>query len=157
MAVTYKSPGVYVEEIERGTKPIEVVGTSTAAFVGITAEASIKAIDPDTGDSVPVKSVLNKATLVTNWTQFQGIFGGFTAGAYLPDAVYGYFSNGGGPAYITSVQALTEVADKATAASVTLPPATGKAKCMTVTAKVPGVGGNDLSVTIKHEDEKGNP
>jgi phage tail sheath protein FI len=49
MAVTYASPGVYVEEVEKGTKPIGAVGTSIAAFVGITAEASRKAIDPETG------------------------------------------------------------------------------------------------------------
>jgi hypothetical protein len=70
MAVTYASPGVYVEEVDRGPKPIEPVGASIAAFVGITAEASLKAIDPQSGERVSVESVLNKATLVTNWTQF---------------------------------------------------------------------------------------
>jgi len=35
MAVTYQSPGVYVEEIQRGTRPIEAVGTSTAAMVRV--------------------------------------------------------------------------------------------------------------------------
>ena len=87
MAVTYASPGVYVEEVDRGPKPIEPVGASIAAFVGITAEASLKAIDPETGERVPVDSVLNKATLVTNWTQYTDTFGGFVSGAYLPDAV----------------------------------------------------------------------
>lgn len=32
----YLSPGVYIEEVERGTKPIEAVGTSVAAFIGFT-------------------------------------------------------------------------------------------------------------------------
>ena len=32
----YLAPGVYVEEIERGPKPIEGVATSTAAFLGAT-------------------------------------------------------------------------------------------------------------------------
>jgi phage tail sheath protein FI len=153
MPATYTTPGVYVEEVDKGSKPIEAAGASMAAFVGITAEASVKTLDPETGDRVPVESVLNKATLVTNWTQFQNIFGGFSAGAYLPDAVYGYFSNGGGPCYITSIQALSELGDKATAASVAIPPASGKAKCMTVTAKVPGSAGNDLTVTIKTDGE----
>ncbi len=53
MALSYASPGVYVEEVERGTKPIEAVGTSTAAFIGITAEASLKAINAFTGERVP--------------------------------------------------------------------------------------------------------
>ena len=109
MATTYLSPGVYVEEVDRGTKPIEAVGTSTAAFIGITAEASRKAINPDTGEREAVESVLNKATLVTNWTQFADIFGGFVEGAYLPDAVYGYFANGGGACYVSSLRALNEM------------------------------------------------
>ena len=32
---TYLHPGVYVEEISGGVRPIEAGGTSTAAFVGI--------------------------------------------------------------------------------------------------------------------------
>jgi phage tail sheath protein FI len=111
MALAYKSPGVYVEEIDRGTRPIEAVGTSTAAFIGITAEASYKKLDPDTGKRIPdpdQDSRLNKATLVTNWTQFADIFGEFVPGAYLPDAVYSYFANGGGPCYVTSLRAVNE-------------------------------------------------
>jgi phage tail sheath protein FI len=33
--MTYLSPGVYVEEVESGARPIEGVGTSIAAFVGL--------------------------------------------------------------------------------------------------------------------------
>lgn len=33
--MTYLSPGVYVEEVESGSRPIEGVGTSVAAFVGL--------------------------------------------------------------------------------------------------------------------------
>ena len=87
MALTYASPGVYVEEVDRGAKPIEAAGASMAAFVGITAEASLKATDPATGERTPVESRLNKATLVTSWGQYQDIFGSFTSGAYLPDIV----------------------------------------------------------------------
>lgn len=155
MPATYTTPGVYVEEVDKGSKPIEAAGASMAAFVGITAEASIKVIEPSTGERIPVESVLNKAMLVTNWTQFQNIFGGFTTGAYLPDAVYGYFSNGGGACYVTSIMALNDLSEKdASTASVTINPATGKGKALTVTAKQAGMGGNDLSVTIK-ADEKG--
>ena len=34
---TYLSPGVYVEEVEAGSRPIEGVGTAVAAFVGLAA------------------------------------------------------------------------------------------------------------------------
>ncbi len=146
----YKSPGVYVEEVDRGTKPIEAAGTSMTAFVGLTAEASIKQIDPESGERVPVESVLNQATLVTSWTQFTNIFGGFTPGAYLPDAVYGYFANGGGPCYVVSLRALEESDEEVEAASVTIP-STGNASCFTMTAKKPGP--SDLSVTIRAGEE----
>ncbi len=149
MAVTYLSPGVYVEEVDKGTKPIEGVGVSTAAFVGITAEASVKVVDPETGEPTPVESRLNKATLVTNWTQYSQIFGGFADGAFLPDAVYGYFANGGGTCYITSLRAIEEGESQAKAASVVVP--AGKAKSFSVTAKTAGPAGNNLTVSVKND------
>ena len=66
MATTYQSPGVYVEEVDRGTKPIQGVGTSTTGFVGITAEASVKRRDPETGELIVTESRLNKPTLITS-------------------------------------------------------------------------------------------
>ena len=108
MALSYASPGVYVEEVDKGTKPIEAVGTSLAAFVGITSQASLKAYDLITGNRVVAQSCLNKPTLVTNWTQYVDIFGNLHPGAFLPDAVYGFFANGGSSCYFTSILALEE-------------------------------------------------
>lgn len=82
----YLSPGVYVEEVDSGSRPIEGVGTAVAAFVGL-AE-----IGP-----------FNEPTLVTNWSQFTQSFGGFVEGSYLAHAVYGYFLNGGGSAYVVRI------------------------------------------------------
>ena len=31
---SYLTPGIYMEEVDRGTKPIEAVGTAVAAFIG---------------------------------------------------------------------------------------------------------------------------
>ncbi|MFE6778484.1 phage tail sheath family protein [Streptomyces sp. NPDC057702] len=83
---TYLTPGVYVEEVQSGARPIEGVGTAVAAFVGF-AE----------------KGPFHAPTLVTSWEQYSQRFGGFTRGAYLPHAVYGYFANGGGAAYVVRV------------------------------------------------------
>ncbi len=91
---TYLSPGVYVEEVDRGSKPIEGVGTAVAAFVGFTAKGP--ADDPNDPNGI-------KPRLVTNWAQFETLFGGFVEGAMLPHAVYGYFNNGGGACYIARV------------------------------------------------------
>lgn len=151
MAVSYASPGVYVEEVERGTKPIEAVGTSTAAFIGITAEASLKTINAATGERIPIESRLNKPTLVTSWTQFTDIFGEFVTGAFLPDAVYGYFANGGGACYITSLRAVKEGKDSIKAAEAAVP-SKGKT-AFKVTSKFPGPAGNELEVIVKPEGE----
>ncbi|HEY1488670.1 MAG TPA: phage tail sheath subtilisin-like domain-containing protein [Micromonosporaceae bacterium] len=83
---TYLSPGVYVEEVEAGSRPIEGVGTAVAAFVGFAAQGPF-----------------NTATLVSNWGQFTKVFGEFVEDCYLAQAVYGYFLNGGGNCYVVRV------------------------------------------------------
>ena len=86
----YLSPGVYVEEVDRGPKPIEGVGTAMAAFVGFTEKAEIvRTID----NEMVLENLLNKPQLVTNWTQYVERFGGFVPGIQLPNSVYGYFMN----------------------------------------------------------------
>ena len=82
----YLSPGVYVEELEAGSRPIEGVGTAVAAFVGFAADGPF-----------------HTPTLVTNWSQFTSSFGGFVEGCYLAHSVYAYFNNGGGSAYIVRI------------------------------------------------------
>ena len=85
---TYLSPGVYIEEVEAGSRPIEGVGTAVAAFVGL-AE----------------RGPANQPTLVSNWSQFTSLFGEFVEGSYLAHAVYGYFMNGGGNCYVVRIGA----------------------------------------------------
>lgn len=92
----YLAPGVYVEEIEIGARPIEGVSTSTAGFLGY-AE----------------RGPLNKPTLVTSFADFGRIFGGYLPAKkngkplgkirWLAYAVSGFFENGGKRAYITRV------------------------------------------------------
>ena len=46
MATSYLSPGVYVEEVDRGSKPIEAVGTNTVGFLGESAKGPLnEAVD----------------------------------------------------------------------------------------------------------------
>ncbi len=99
----YLSPGVYVEEVDRGPKPIEGVGTAMAVFVGFTEKAEWqRQVD---GEMV-TENLLNKPQLVTNWSQYVERFGGFVEGIYLPHAVYGYFQNGGSRCYVVSVKTI---------------------------------------------------
>lgn len=125
MPTTYMTPGVYVEEVDRGSKPIEAVGASKAAFVGITAQASRKFPDTGTPNLDPERMIkVGQAVEISSWTQYQQIFGGFAEGIYLPEAVYGYFNNGGGPCYVTSLYALEESGETA---AVVIPAAGGEA------------------------------
>jgi phage tail sheath protein FI len=141
----YLSPGIYMEEVDRGSKPIESVGTAVAAFVGYTEKAS----DVKDGKTV---SLLGKPTLVTNWSQYVAKFGGFADGVYTPDSVYGYFANGGSIAYIVSVKAVGEAADSdgAVAAKAIVDGDGGKGKLLEFSAKQAGPKGNSIEVEIKH-------
>src|SRR3954469_4564138 len=89
MATSYLSPGVYVEEVDRGSKPIEAVGTNTVGFLG---ESS--------------KGPVNESVLVTNWSQFVKTFGDFKdCSEHLVHAVYGFFNNGGSRCFVVNVGA----------------------------------------------------
>ena len=133
----YLSPGVYVEEVDRGPKPIEGVGTAMAAFVGFTEKAEWQRMVD--GEMV-TENLLNKPQLITNWSQYVQRFGGFVEGAYLPHAVYGYFHNGGSRCYIVSVKNI----GKAQAALVG---ADGKPR-LVVRAKQAGFDGLRLRVRV---------
>jgi phage tail sheath protein FI len=146
----YLSPGVYIEEVDRGTRPIEAVGTAVAAFVGF----SEKAEDVQNG-SGPV-SLVNKPTLVTNWSQYVAKFGGFVPGAYLPYAVYGYFQNGGGRCYVISVKTLGTSADPALASPATALLPAGQEKggnALEITAREGGPVGNAIRVEVRPGEE----
>ena len=99
----YLSPGVYVEEVDRGPKPIEGVGTAMPVFVGFSEKAQLT--QQVNGESV-TRDVVGQPQLVTNWTQYVQSFGGIIEGAYLPHSVYGYFMNGGSRCYVLSVKTI---------------------------------------------------
>ncbi len=135
---TYLAPGVYMEEVSSGSKPISGVGTAVAAFVGL-AE----------------KGPVNSPTLVTNWTQFVENFGEFVEGSYMAHSVYGYFLNGGGVAYVVRVGA-NGAADKP-AARAELPSGADKAvSAYKISALEPGATGDDISVEIADPAEAGD-
>jgi hypothetical protein len=77
--------------------------------VGFTEKAP--ADDPNDPDGL-------KPRLVTNWAQFENLYGGFTPNAMLAHAVYGYFNNGGSMAYIVRIPNTEPVMEPST---LTLP------------------------------------
>ena len=85
----YLAPGVYVEEVPGGARPIEMVGTRTAAFIGLAPEA---------GRFVDIAKPCN------NPSEFERQFNPDGKDATtLSRAVYGFFANGGGRCYVVNV------------------------------------------------------
>ncbi|MEL7355597.1 MAG: phage tail sheath C-terminal domain-containing protein [Cyanobacteria bacterium J06560_6] len=101
MALDYFAPGVYIEEVDRGSRPIEGISMSVAGFIGFTEDIR--------GDAE-----LFKPMLITSWEQYLQYFGkprsehpGFTKfGAYLPFSIRGWFDNGGGRCWVVSIGTL---------------------------------------------------
>lgn len=91
---TYLTPGVYIEEVPSGSASLSAGATAIAAFVGFTEKAPTD--DPADPDGL-------KPRLVTSWTQYEKLYGGFTEGAMLPHSVYGWFLNGGSSCYVVRV------------------------------------------------------
>lgn len=127
----YLSPGVYVEEFDSGSKPMEGVGTSTAGFIGL-AQRGMTAGLPQ---------------LVTNFADFKRKYGGYLSenefGDYrfLAYAVEHFFVNGGSRCFIMRV-----APEDAKEAVGYLPKEEGAV--LKITAKNPGAWGNQLQVTI---------
>jgi hypothetical protein len=89
----YLAPGVYIEEVPSGSKPIEGASTSTAAVVGMTQRGPV-----------------NTPTLVTSAGSYARQFGGllhpdlFSGGRdALPYAAEGFFGNGGSRLWVVRV------------------------------------------------------
>lgn len=119
---TYLTPGVYVEEVSSGSKPIEGVATSVAAFIGV-AE----------------RGPLNKPVSIVKMDDYENAFGGYLPPgttkdpdktdsdtgetipgkhqSYLAHAVRQFFANGGSRCYVIRV-ATTNAQDPAEDAKV---------------------------------------
>ena len=128
----YLYPGVYVEEIDTGNKPIIGVSTSTAGFLGIA----------ERGPVTP--------TLLTSFGDYQRSFGSYVKDPdrtdhYLAYAVEGFFQNGGLRCFVQRVfhQDTNTPANSAQSAS-------GLAGGMKIQAIGPGSWGNTIAYQISN-------
>ena len=125
----YLAPAVYVEETSFRSKSIEGVGTSTAAFVGMTARGP-------TGITPPL------LTSFSDYERYYGALDALTIGSdsspnFLALAALAFFNNGGGRLYVSRV--LGAGAAAATSGIVNTPPAPAAAnKRITFAARAPG-------------------
>ncbi len=152
MPVAVSYPGVYIEEISSGVRTIAGVSTSIAAFVGWAPQGPV-----------------DRAQRILSWSDYERKFGGLDRRSLLGYSVYQFFANGGQDAYVIRLVQSAPVPVPvpvpvgggggagggaagapvaAVAASVTLAP-------LTVTAKNPGVWGNNYGVTIKARTDPG--
>ncbi len=134
----YRSPGVYVEEVQAGSRPIEGVGTAIAAFVGITADGPY---------NEPIK--------VTNWGQYVRTFGEWVDGAYLPHAVYQYFNNQGGACYVIRIGENAAEEPRRAGAELTSSVRAGQA-VYRIEARQPGAAGDGIKVSVEQTNGSGD-
>jgi hypothetical protein len=87
-----ETPGVYIDEVPSGARPIQAVGTRTAGFVGVAPNPSAR---------------LNQAVPINNWAEFRNLF--FPPKdpdkhwTHLAYGVYGFFLNGGSRCFVVNV------------------------------------------------------
>jgi hypothetical protein len=127
----YLAPAVYVEEVDTGSKPIEGVSTSTAGFIGVTERGPV---------DVPI--------LVTSYGEYRRWFGeglnpalyanapADTALHHLPQAVQGFFTNGGKRLYVNRI--LNRQAATAAERFLVAAPAAGAAQSVLLRGMAPG-------------------
>jgi phage tail sheath protein FI len=122
-------PGVYVEEVSSGVRPIAAASTSIAAFIGIAERGPI-----------------GEAVKIFNFTEYQNRFGGFLSSSFLSHAVYQFFNNGGTQCYVVRVSGVPAPV----AASIVLRgrAATNPQASLTIAASSPGAWGNQLAIVI---------
>ena len=83
----YLSPGVYVEEVSTGPKPIEGVSTSVAGFLG------------------PTERGPEEILYITSWLEFTRWYGGHLGvdKSFMSYAVQGFFDNGGKRCFVARI------------------------------------------------------
>lgn len=130
MPVQVSYPGVYIEELPSGVRPISGVPTAVAAFVGYTG-----------------RGLDHRAVRISSFGDFERSFGGLDADSLLSYAVRHFYDNGGGAAYVVrvpksdSVAAAIELEDSAGGGATT---------ALTVTALSNGAWANDVIIDVDH-------
>jgi hypothetical protein len=120
-------PGVYVEEVSSGVRPIAAASTSTAAFIGQAERGS-----------------LADAVRIFNFTQFTNLYGGFLNNSYLAHSVFQFFNNGGSQCYIVRV-----AGENVETANIVVEDRHATPEpSLTISALSAGLWGNDIEVRI---------
>jgi phage tail sheath protein FI len=146
MPVRPTYPGVYIEEIPSGVRPITGVATSTAAFVGTFR-----------------KGLLNEAVRLLSLADFEREYGGIERNSEASYAVQQFFLNGGSEAWVVRVghdgvgagtvairEASILLRSQITAAGVDVVNVRAGRRIRGASATNPGEWGNALRVEVEH-------
>lgn len=127
----YYAPGVYIEEISAGPRPIAASPTNIAAFIGQTE-----------------RGPLLTPKRLTGWNDYLETFGDFMEGSYTAESVYGFFRNGGSECFVVR-------ASSGKAARWNIGDSQGNT-VLTLSAVSPGPWGNNLRINISLTDQSGS-
>lgn len=128
----YSHPGVYIEEISSGSKPIEGVGTSTAAFIG-----------------EPPRGPVNQAVLIHSWDDYVAQFGDISSESdAMGFAVQAFYLNGGRDAYIA------RISNSTTSEKLIAGVGESVGNVLRLAASSPGAWGEDIYVKITNDSVK---
>ena len=138
----YLYPGVYVEEIPSGLRPIAGASTSDTAFVDFFARGPV-----------------DRAVRITSWGDFEREFGGLHLDSEASYAIQQYYLNGGRVAWVVRVAAAdARAAERVLAGGQAYPGMSGVGASgaaaggaiLTVTARSPGRWGNSIQVGVDY-------
>ena len=129
MPSTLNAPGIYIEELPSGVRPIVGVSTSDTAFV----------------DWFP-RGPIGKPIRVTSWDDFARNFGGLHRQSASSYAVLQYFLHGGAVAWIVRAEVDT-AAEKAATFDIKDGAGTPKV-ALKASAANPGTWGNNIEVAV---------
>src|SRR4029453_18403011 len=126
-------PGVYIEEIPSGVRTIVGVSTSTTAFVGRAR-----------------KGPANTPERITNFGDFDRVFGGLWEPSMMSFAVQHYFLNGGIEAVVVRVERGPEDPNDPETALSTRFSLPGPGAPLLLKASGPGTWANNFEVVVDH-------
>jgi len=150
----YLAPGVFVEEVSFRAKSIEGVSTSTTGYAGLARFGPVHS---------PSAATETTPRLVTNYTEFERIYGGLDQlqvfdpvvggpvdrECYLAHAVRAFFQNGGRRLYVSRVFVPNNAAtDTGVATTAAIGVGTGGTSSARWRARWPGRDGNVLVQVI---------
>jgi uncharacterized protein len=130
MPISPTYPGVYVQEVPSGVRTIVGVSTSTALFIGASADGP-----------------MNQPVLCLNYSDFSKVFSENTDSTDLARYIKLFFLNGGSMCYVM------RIADGAVKSAVTLKSEAG-ASVLKLEARNEGVGGNSIRAAVNYDTDQ---